>query len=46
MKEYEVKDLELWLFYAAFDLLAMLFDSYLKRSLKNMKEAVDELVSE
>lgn len=46
MKEYGVKDIELWLFYVAFDLLAMLSDGYFRKSLRNMREAIDELISE
>lgn len=46
MKEYGVKRIELWAFYAAFDIPAILSENYLLKSLKEMRDAIDELISE
>ena len=46
MKRYGVRSIELWAFYAIFDLPAILSESYFKKSLGEMKDVIDELIVE
>ncbi|MBI2627189.1 MAG: hypothetical protein HYW77_03010 [Parcubacteria group bacterium] len=46
MKKYGVKSTELWLFYAVFDIPAIFFEKYFRKSLTKMRDALDGLVIE
>jgi len=46
MRKYNVLGSELWVFYIVFDLPAQLSDSYFKKALKDMRNAVNELIEE
>lgn len=46
MTRYGVKKIELWTFYALFDLPAMLSEGYFSKSLSMLRGAIDELIQE
>ncbi len=46
MMKYGINSIELWAFYAIFDLSAILSDRYFRKSLVDLRGAVDELVKE
>jgi len=46
MMKYGIKNIELWMFYAIFDLPAILSEGYFRKSLAYMKSGVDDLIAE
>ena len=46
LKRYHIGRTELWIFYALFDIPAMVSERFFKKALKDMRNAVDDLIRE